>query len=253
MKIYIGYDAREEVAYKVAKYSIEVNTRFKPEILPLYHKELRKSGVFYRPWLTDPMTGNLIDVMDLRPFSTDFSHSRFLVPFLSNYEGWALFMDCDMIVQCDINELFEMRDNRYAAMVVKHNHKPPETVKMDGVSQQKYHRKNWSSFVLWNCAHPANRILTTENVNTRPGSWLHGFEWLADHQIQHIGYEWNWIEGSSPGLGQRDIKVIHYTNGGPWFPDYQDVMFADVWTDYYERWQRNFSAISSVPCASMEL
>ena len=61
--------------------------------------------------------------------STEFSFSRFLVPHLCNYEGWAIFMDCDMMVVDDIKNLWNLRDNKYAVMCVKHQHKPKEDIK----------------------------------------------------------------------------------------------------------------------------
>lgn len=251
MKVFIGWDSREDIAYKVAKYSIQKNTRSLVDIHPLKHKKLRKDGVFHRPWGIDPFTGNPYDMMDLKPFSTEFSHTRFLVPFLCGYKGWALFMDCDMVFTGDIKDLFAKCDDKYAIMCVRHNHRPSETEKMDGVAQTRYARKNWSSFMLINCAHPANRILTPEAVNTKPGGWLHGFEWLVDGMIGHLGFEYNWIENCSPAMDIKQLKVIHYTLGGPWFEECQDVMHADVWTQYYEMYQRDYTDYANVPSLNL--
>lgn len=234
MEIYIGWDSREKVAYDVCKKSIEHNTHSKVSIIPLCHKQLRKQGWFTRPWLTNAYTGNMTDMVDGRPFSTEFSHTRFLVPALMQYKGWALFMDSDMVWDADIKHLFSLCDDRYAVMCVKHNHKPLEAEKMDGVPQTSYYRKNWSSFILWNCGHPANKGLTPEMVSTRPGSWLHSFAWLEDMHIGNLPYDYNWIQGVSPSNGVP--KVIHYTEGGPWFDGYKDVIHANVWWKYYRRW-----------------
>jgi len=245
-KVYVGWDTREDVAYKVLRHSIMRKTKSAVDVIPLKHKELRQQGLFFRPWLTDGLTGHMMDVYDHRPFSTEFSHTRFLVPVLEKFKGWALFMDCDMLFQTDLKKLFELCDDRYAAMVVKHNHNPPEGTKMDGQLQARYYRKNWSSFILWNCGHPANYGLDINTVNTKPGSWLHAFEWLSDDLIGHLGYEWNWIEGVSPAMPYP--KVIHYTEGGPWFDNCQDVLFAENWVQEYERWQRNGDfSITNVP------
>lgn len=251
MRVFIGWDAREDVAYQVARYSILRNTRSQVEVKPLKHKKLRKDGAFYRPWGIDPHTGNPFDLMDMRPFSTEFSHSRFLVPYLCDYKGWALFMDCDMVFQGDIKDLFAKCDDKYAVMCVKHNHRPEEQIKMDDVEQTKYPRKNWSSFMLINCGHHTNRALTKETVNTQSGTWLHGFEWLQDCHIGHLGFEYNWIENVSPGMDVKNIQVIHYTLGGPWFENYQDVMHAEVWKDYYERYQRDYHDYSNVPSVAL--
>lgn len=237
--IYIGYDHREQVAYQVASFSVRRNSRQRLDVKKLDHKELRKKGIFWRGWITSPTTGQWYDMVDHRPFSTEFSHTRFLVPQLMGYKGWALFMDCDMIFTVDIKRLLEMCDDRYAVMVVKHMHRPEEMEKMDGQVQQQYHRKNWSSFILWNCSHPSNKFLTPFIVNSLPGSDLHTFSWLKDTEIGSLPYEYNWIEEVSPVLafGEKP-KVIHYTNGGPWFENCQNVAYADLWTKEYERWQR---------------
>jgi len=239
INVYVGFDSREKIAYDVCKYSIEHHTFKKPKIIPLIHTELRKQGYFARPWLTEAATGNRLDLIDGRPFSTEFSHTRFLVPALMKYKGWALFMDCDMIFTDDIKDLFALCDDKYAVMVVKHNHKPKNSEKMDGQQQTQYYRKNWSSFILWNCGHELNRQITPELVNTKPGSWLHKFEWLPDMYIGALPMSYNWIEDSSPA---SDLpSCIHYTNGGPWFNGYKDVMYADEWWKYYTRFVESAS------------
>lgn len=230
--VFLGWDSREKVAYEVCKHSIEKHTHANVKIIPLYHKELRKQGFFKRPWIVDSMTGNYRDLLDEKPFSTEFSHTRFLVPELMGFKGWALFMDCDMIFRCDIKEIFDLADDRYAAMCVKHRHTATEREKMDGSVQQNYYRKNWSSFVLWNCGHPANKILTKNEVNTATGGSLHSFSWLQEHEIGALPDYYNWIEGSS----RADLhpRVIHYTKGGPWFDGMKDVLYNDEWWRYYK-------------------
>jgi hypothetical protein len=233
MQVYIGFDQREKTAYDVCKFSIQNTTFNKVNVIPLCHKQLRRQGWFTRPWVINAYNGNFTDLIDNRPFSTEFSHTRFLVPALMGYKGWALFMDCDMVFDDNIKHLFAHCDDKYAVMCVKHNHRPDNNEKMDGVPQSVYRRKNWSSFMLINCAHPANRILTPEIVSTRPGSWLHGFDWLEDIQIGNLPLEYNWIQGISPSTAKP--KVIHYTEGGPWFDGYKDVVHADTWWKYHRR------------------
>jgi hypothetical protein len=111
---------------------------------------------------------------------------------------------------------------------VKHLHLPTDTVKMDNQVQTRYHRKNWSSFILWNCGHPANRRLTLPVVNGQTGGWLHAFGWLEDDLIGELPREWNFLEGWYPARGPIPAAV-HYTRGGPWFKDYQDVDYAEAW------------------------
>lgn len=231
LRIFVGYDGREKIAYEVLKHSIEKNTRSDISIIPLYHKELRRQGYFHRPWLTEAITGNHQDLIDGRPFSTEFSHTRFLVPELMKFNGWALFMDCDMVMRCDVREIFDFCDDRFAVMCVQHRQQITSAVKMDGAPQQSYSRKNWSSFMLINCGHPANRKLTREVVNTATGGWLHGLSWLDDRHIGQLPDYYNWIEGTS--RANQHPRVIHYTEGGPWFASKKNVAFSQVWDEYY--------------------
>jgi lipopolysaccharide biosynthesis glycosyltransferase len=231
LKIFVGWDDAEKSAYEVLKYSIEKNTHSDVKVIPLYHKELRRQGFFHRPWETEARTGNRRDFIDGKNFSTEFSHSRFLVPELMKFKGWALFMDCDMLMRCDVKEIFELCDERFAVMCVKHRQEVKKSVKMDGSPQQPYYRKNWSSFVLWNCGHEANKQITKELVNSTTGGWLHSFAWLEDHQIGTLPDYYNWIEGTSRSIEYP--RVIHYSEGGPWHDGYQDVMYADQWEENY--------------------
>lgn len=243
INVYIGWDAREAVASDVCAYSILKRTESNVNITFLKHRELRQSGIFARPWLTEATTGNWRDLIDDKPFSTEFSHTRFLVPSLMKFKGWALFMDSDMIFLNDIQKLFNLCNPEFAVMCVKHNHKPPASaIKMDGRQQLSYFRKNWSSFVLFNCEHPSNRFLTEDKVNFMKGVDLHSFSWLKDHEIGSIPHTYNYIVGVSPKLppesGSRPA-VIHYTEGGPWFEECKDVPMGDYWMDEYEDWHRN--------------
>ncbi len=171
-----------------------------------------------------------------------------------NYKGWALFIDGDMLFLSDVKELFALCDDKYAVMCVKHKHVSKENAsKMDGRLQLNYHRKNWSSFVLWNCAHPANKDLTKERVNYIPGRDLHAFAWLHEHEIGDLPFTYNYISGVSPKLpierGNRP-DVIHYTEGGPWFDNCKDVPFSKWWTDDYEDWQKMVGGVCAVPSLS---
>lgn len=240
LKVYIGFDSREAIAYDVCEFSIKRQTRSNVEVYPLKHRDLRTKGKFTRPWLVESDTGNWRDLIDNKPFSTEFSHTRFLVPELMGFEGWALFMDSDMIFKSDVKKLFEMVDSKYAVMCVKHDHKPKNDVKMDGREQTAYFRKNWSSFMLFNCSHPANKVLTCDYVNSRSGKDLHSLSWLKEDQIGALPKTYNWIEGISPV--EFKPEVIHYTEGGPWFPECQDVMFAEEWDKEHQRYLDNTGA-----------
>lgn len=152
-------------------------------------------------------------------------------------------MDADMIFLSDIKKLFELRDDKYAVMCVKHAYPiTKDKIKMDGRAQRFYNRKNWSSFVLWNCGHPANEDITPEKVNFLPGADLHAFCWLQDYQIGALPITYNYITGISPNLppDRKGIPdVIHYTDGGPWFDECRDVTYAELWVEEFERWQRD--------------
>lgn len=244
LNIYIGHDSREAIASDVCASSIIRHTKHPVKINYLKHRDLRKRGLFKRTWIVDADTGNWRDLIDARPFSTEFSHTRFLVPELQKFSGWALFLDADMIFQDDISKLFKMKNDKYAAMCVKHNHDPRlDSSKMDGRAQLKYFRKNWSSFVLWNCSHPANRGLTKEKVNYMSGSDMHAFSWLnGEDHIGHLPYNYNYISGVSPSLptidGKKlDVSVYHYTEGGPWFSECKDVPYAPLWDKERRIWE----------------
>lgn len=192
---------------------------------------LRERGLYTRP--TSRKDGRLWDEISEAPMATEFACSRFLVPHLAG-SGWALFMDCDMLVRSNLDRLFRLCDPSKAVMVVKHNHQPAEGVKMDGQAQTRYARKNWSSVMMFNCDHPANRKLTVDLVNSVPGRDLHRFCWLEDDQIGELSTEWNWLVGhSDPSI---DPTIVHFTDGIPTMPGYENCAYADEWRDELERW-----------------
>lgn len=257
--IYIGHDSREAQCSYVAAHSILRRTSAPLEIHYIKHREQRESGLFRRPWRIDSETGEFVDAIDNKTFSTEFSHTRFLVPALMQYKGWALFMDADMIFMSDIKKLIALCDERFAAMCVKHVYPPrKDETKMDGRAQRYYSRKNWSSFMLINCGHPANKALTPAEVNFMTGRDLHALAWLDDTLIGALPYSYNFISGVSPNLppeckGMPD--VMHYTDGGPWFEECQSVPYAEWWTEEYEDWQANGQGnkYSYVPTVAHEL
>lgn len=218
---YIGYDECERSAYEVCSATLKKHASIPLDVFVLDQLPLREDGIYRRTFSVE--NGQKIDAIDGRPFSTDFSFTRFLVPYLRDYSGWAAFSDCDFLFTADIAELIAMADDNYAVMVVKHDYRPHEQTKMNGQTQQPYRRKLWSSLVLWNCGHWANRALTPEAVNTKTGRWLHGFDWLRDDEIGVLPMEWNWIAGASMPKG------IHYSLGTP------DMAFSKP--DYAELWK----------------
>ena len=243
LKIFIGYDDREAVAARVLKHSIERRTHSNVEVNFLEHRNLRQSGLFTRPWVIDADTGNYRDLIDGKPFSTQFSHTRFLVPYLSGYKGWALFLDCDMIFRSNIKKLFDFVDDRYAVMCVKHQQQVrTNEIKMDNRPNESYPMKNWSSFMLFNCAHPANRALTPAEVSFNSGGSMHRFDWLGNKNlIGSLPPSYNYIPKVSNPMPISDIDVVHYTYGGPWFdnPECKEVPLADLWIEEYESFAGN--------------
>lgn len=229
MKIWVGFDAREELAARVCRHSIQ---RFWPDAPVEFLSSDRVKDAYTRTHHVEH--GQMIDDIDGRPFSTDFAFNRFLVPWLQNYDGWAMFSDCDFLFLSDVRDLFEVIDEDYAVMCVKHNHEPKNGIKMDGRFQTAYRRKNWSSLVLWNCAQ--NRSLGRDEVNRMTGADLHGFSWLNDDRIGSLPEEWNWLANLSPttGNGHGQIKAVHYTEGGPWLSRYRDCEFAENWRQALE-------------------
>jgi lipopolysaccharide biosynthesis glycosyltransferase len=193
--------------------------------------QLRQVGMYWREHTT--RDGQLWDVISDAPMATEFANSRFLVPHLAK-GGWAVFLDADMLARADLAHLFNLGDKRYAVQVVKHEYAPTAQTKMDGQLQTVYPRKNWSSLMLFNCDHPANRRLTIEMVNTLPGRDLHAFCWLDKSEIGALPPEWNWLAGhSSPEI---DPALVHYTTGGPWLPAYADAPYSNEWRTEYARW-----------------
>jgi lipopolysaccharide biosynthesis glycosyltransferase len=217
LKIYIGWDSREDIAYQVAKLSIEQHASVPVEIIPIEQRKLRKQGVYTRP----------VDKLA----STEFTFTRFLIPYLNNYTGWALFIDCDFLAVADIKDLFDQIDNNYAIMCAQHNYIPKEVTKMDGQRQTLYPRKNWSSMMLINCEHPSNKLLTPTLVNNeaKTGAYFHRFSWVHDKHIGKISHEWNWLVGWYKEPEDGKPKLIHYTEGGPWFDDYKSCEYSSDW------------------------
>lgn len=219
-RVYIGWDPREDIAYQVCKHSIHRLSE-NIEVLPLKLNELKSKALVTRP--DDPKA------------STQFTFTRFLVPYLNGYQGWALFIDCDFLARTDINKLFDLADDRYAVQVVKHDYtvKDGES-KMDGCVQHAYPRKNWSSCMLFNCAHPKNRqYLYPEFMNKQEMSYLHRFQWLNDNEIGSLHHEWNWLVGHYIEPEDGFPSLIHYTLGMPFMPGYENCQYSEQW--YQER------------------
>ena len=212
MKIFVGYDSREQIAYDVCEYSILKHNQ-NVQVIPLKQDELRAQNLYWRD--VDPLS------------STEFTFTRFLVPHLCDYEGWAIFVDGDMIVRDDIVKLWDLQNPYMDVMVVKHDYRTRMPVKYLGAPNEDYPRKNWSSVILWNCNSFPNRQLTPEFVQRATGSELHRFSWLDDARIGELPPEWNWLPDEY-GVNKH-AKLLHYTLGTPCFQEFADTPQGDEW------------------------
>ncbi len=236
--VWIGYDPREHSAFSVARRSIRDNVPRGTKIFGLQLDMLKRINYYRRP--TEVRDGRLFDVISEAPMSTEFAISRFLVPemvrlHILKVSGWALFVDCDVLARRSLMPLFKKAEasKDKAVMCVKHKHIPKTDTKMDGQLQLTYARKNWSSVMMFNCDHPANQKLTVELVNTVPGRDLHRFCWLDDDQIGEIGPEWNFLVGHTPE--HVDPSIVHFTEGTPAMPGYENCLYANEWRQALER------------------
>lgn len=218
-KIFLGHTSYQEVVYDVAKHSIERRASDAVQVNKIDQESLRTLGIYTRD---KDVNG-----------STEFSITRFLTPYLAGYKGWVLFADNDILCLDDIENLFELADDKYAVMCVKHKHEAREGLKLDGQKQYQYPRKCWSSVVLYNAEHPSNKILTPDLINHVSPMYLHRFMWLQDNEIGELPIEWNWLEGEYP-KAHSDVKLIHYTLGGPFFKEYKDTDTSSLWLEEYK-------------------
>lgn len=227
MKAFIGWDSREPIAYDVCEHSIRAhNTQI--EIQALKQEQLKQDGFYWRD----------VDTLG----STEFTFTRFLVPQLMNFNGWAIFADCDFLWLSDIQEIFDQADDSKAVLCVQHDYTPKVSTKMDGKIQYGYPRKNWSSMVLWNCAHPSNRQITAAFVNAAEPLFLHRFLWLKDEEIGQISHHYNWLVDWYEEPIDGSPKVLHYTTGGPYFRSYANCAYHRQWLDQFEQLKgRRFS------------
>jgi len=207
--IFIGYDPREAIVFHVCSNSIIRHASQPISIIPLAlnlfkdYKETHKDG------------------------SNAFIYSRFLVPYLTGYKGYAIYIDGDMIIKDDIVKLWELRDMLKDVQVVKHDYKTRMPIKYLNSKNEDYPRKNWSSVIIWNCFTAANRILTPEYIMRATGSHLHRFQWLNDEMIGELPIEWNWLPDEfGPNL---NAKLLHYTLGAPSFNEFKNTYMSEDW------------------------
>lgn len=213
--IYYGFDPREEVGAHT----------FVSSVL-----HLATSPVSFCP-LHLPLFKSFYDAGQ-RDGTNAFIYTRFLIPFLQQFRGWAIFADgSDMVVQADIAELWALRDYYKAVQVVQHDYKTRHPRKYVGTSMEAanddYPRKNWSSLMLINCSHFAWRNIRPDSVAAMKGSTLHRFSWIPEIQVGSLPMEWNWLAdeyGPNPAA-----KLLHWTAGIPAWPAYTNTPHSDDW------------------------
>ena len=216
VKIFIGYDPVEALTFHTLVQSIVEKATIHFEIIPL---DIRNLPMYTRE--KDPKQSN------------EFSFTRFLVPYLSDYRGISIYFDCDMMLRVDIAEVLQEIGDK-PVYLVKHDYTPKDEYKYFGKKQYTYPRKNWSSFVVWNCKHPSNKVVTPTFVNTASAAELHQFKFLKDNEIGELDVRWNWLVGEYDNP-PKDVKNIHWTIGGPYFKDYKNVDFAKEWRGMLEK------------------
>jgi lipopolysaccharide biosynthesis glycosyltransferase len=227
VRVFIGYDEREAIAFSVLSHSIHRHSSKPVSITPLALGQL--DGLMWR------------ERHQLQ--STDFSFSRFLVPYLCDFRGWAVFMDCDMLVLDDIADLWALRNGLFAVQVVQHDHRPAEGTKFLDQPQTSYEKKNWSSVMLFNCAQCT--ALTPKYVNTASGLDLHRFRWLdREDAIGELPHRWNHLVDYDPPLPPDQVSNLHFTSGGPWFEEFRNCGYADLWFAERDRMLRSRSGAS---------
>ena len=211
LQVYIGFDPREEIAFHVLEHSIMERSSAPVSIAPLDKRKLLQ--IYKRP--RGPTE------------STEFALTRFLVPLLSDFRGWSLFMDCDMLCRADVAELFAhaQRQKDRTVLVCQHDYVPKPTRKFLNQVQTAYPRKNWSSLMLFN--NDRCRALSADYVNSASGLELHRFAWTDDASIGSLPLEWNWLVDEY--AYRADAKIVHFTRGGPWFPEFHAVDYAEEW------------------------
>ena len=214
LNIFVGFDQKEAIAYHTFVQSIIEKSSIPLSITPLAENNLDH----YSEQHTDG--------------TNKFTYSRFLVPYLMDFKGWAIFADGDMVCLSDLRDLKQFFDPNIAVSVVQHNYKTKYKTKYFGQKNEDYPRKNWSSMIVWNCEHPKNKILTPDFISQKEGSFLHRFNWLKDVEIGELPKSWNWL--AMEYEEKKDLDLIHYTLGTPCFKEYSNKSLAEFWKKSYK-------------------
>ena len=220
INIFVGFDQKESIAYHAFVQSLIDSSSIPLSITPLAENNL-----------------NIYNEKHLDG-TNKFTYSRFLVPYLMNFKGWAIYFDGDMVCLSDVKDLIRNFDTNKAVSVIKHDYKTKNSVKYFGQKNEDYPRKNWSSVIIWNCEHPKNKILTPDYIESMNGAFLHRFKWLDNVEIGELDKKWNWLAVEYPEI--KDANLIHYTLGTPCFEEYKNTSMANYWKKAFNRLMEGF-------------
>ena len=220
INIFVGFDQKESIAYHAFVQSLIDSSSIPLSITPLAENNL-----------------NIYNEKHLDG-TNKFTYSRFLVPYLMNFKGWAIYFDGDMVCLSDVKDLIRNFDTNKAVSVIKHDYKTKNSVKYFGQKNENYPRKNWSSVIIWNCEHPKNKILTPDYIESMNGAFLHRFKWLDNVEIGELDKKWNWLAVEYPEI--KDANLIHYTLGTPCFEEYKNTSMANYWKKAFNRLMEGF-------------
>ena len=213
LNVFVGFDQKEAIAYHTFVQSVIETSSVPLSITPLAENNLNEYSEKHNDG------------------TNKFTYSRFLVPYLMNFKGWAIFVDGDMVCLSDFKNLKQFFDSNLAVSVVKHDYKTKQKVKYFGQKNEDYPRKNWSSVIIWNCEHPKNKVLTPSFISNKEGSFLHRFQWLKDDEIGELPKSWNWLAIEYEET--NNVDLIHYTLGTPCFKEYSNKSFSKYWKKSY--------------------
>jgi hypothetical protein len=212
LNIYVGYDSNMNDLEGVCKLSI------------LKSIEESLGGGKWNNYLEFKPEIKILDIAKLPDYnreyanqSTEFTYSRFLIPYLENYEGFSLFVDNDFIFTKTPLSMFNYLSPDDAVACIKYPHYEHDATKFDGEVNIDYPCKLWSSMMFFNNGHEDCKKLTPEVVNTWTGKQLHQFEWTD--KISEIPQKYIFVEGYDNPEEKWDYTGIHYTRGGPWIND----------------------------------
>ena len=220
INIFVGFDQKESIAYHAFVQSLIDSSSIPLSITPLAENNL-----------------NIYNEKHLDG-TNKFTYSRFLVPYLMNFKGWAIYFDGDMVCLSDVKDLIRNFDTNKAVNVIKHDYKTKNSVKYFGQKNENYPRKNWSSVIIWNCEHHKNKVLTPDFIESMNGAFLHRFKWLDNVEIGELDKKWNWLAVEYPEI--KDANLIHYTLGTPCFEEYKNTSMANYWKKAFNRLMEGF-------------